>query len=713
MATTILNSPQPPGQQIHTEPTERDALLPRPANSTRTGANSDSRQNTRHPFFKPNPYWVVPFWLLACFSRGMTLAPRVEVYTHLACAAYEHQLHRHPHSELEPSPPPFSLTSASPLSDLATFPSWHAYGVTETFLFVTNNQTTGSVSASRRGHEDKVISRGPSKACLTDPTVQQYAARLQTVVILIMGTLSALTTGWWGGISDRLGRTKVMAIGLLGYLFTDFMFVVVARNARWLVPFGGHHILVLGPIMEGLAGGFTTVTAAVNSYVSDVTAHGSRSNAFSRMQGILFIGVAAGPAFSSILLKWTTPDILVIFTVSLLISLVNAFYAMFLMPESLTDEIKEERERKRKADREDHLATHPSQAAPHQSWWARIKAWLAGFVEPLALFLPQGNDWRLTLVGIAFFTCFLTVGLYPLKLLYAEHRFGWTSVEMGSYLTIIGALRAAHLLVIIPTAIKLFKPVHPATDAADSTTPADISTLASSVPPEIFAAAPGSPASTSFKSTGTPASSRQSTPKPGVPLKVSEATGPSLSKQMLADIRFDLNLARLSLAIDAVGYVLVVFFSKSSSEAFVLVTLLSAFGGGSAPAMQSASLCLLKNPSEDSGKLFGAFSMIQAVAAFIISPLLFGLMYSETVRTFPEAMFLCGGILLAFSCISLLFVRPALPIKKKKRPIRRGRSTRTKALSGSRTRTGFVRHQAGPSGLSQSLPTGYGTEDEV
>lgn len=88
-------------------------------------------------------------------------------------------------------------------------------------------------------------------------------------------------------------------------------------------------------------------------------------------------------------------------------------------------------------------------------------------------------------------------------------------------------------------------------------------------------------------------------------------------------------------------------------------------------------------------------------------------MYSETVRTFPEAMFLCGGILLAVSCTALLLVRPALPIKKRKRPIRRGRSTRTKVLGGSVERVRFVRHQAGPSGLSNSLPTGYGTEDEV
>ncbi|KAG8973857.1 hypothetical protein FRC05_008077 [Tulasnella sp. 425] len=528
-----------------------------------------------------------------------------------------------------------------------------------------------------------------------------------------MGTLSALTTGWWGGISDRFGRTKVMAVGLVGYLFTDFMFIIVARNARWLVPFGGHHILILGPIMEGLAGGFSTVAAAVNAYVSDVTAHGSRSNAFSTFQGILFIGVAAGPAFSSILLKWTTPDILVIFTVSVLISLVNTAYALFLMPESLTGEIREERERKRKAEIEEHLTTHPSHSAPHRSWWARMKARVADFFEPAALFLPQGNDWRLTLVGVSFFVCFLTVGLYPLKLLYAEHRFGWDSVDMGSYLTLVGTLRAVHLLVIIPVAIKLFKPVHAPTDTAESATQNNISSSGPSVSSEVLASAARPPAAASLVSTGSPASSRQSTPKPGMPFRASEPTAARLSKQMLADVRFDLNLARFSLAIDSLGYFLVVFVSKSSSRAFVLATLLSAFGSGSAPAMQSASLCLLKNPSEDSGKLLGAFSMIQATAAFIISPLVFGLMYSETVRTFPEAMFLCGGILLAVSFTALILVRPALPIKKRKRPIRRGRSTRTKALGGSVERVRFVRHQAGPSGLSNSLPTGYGTEDEV
>lgn len=33
---------------------------------------------------------------------------------------------------------------------------------------------------------------------------------------LCMGILSALTTGFWGAVSDRLGRTKVMSVAILG-----------------------------------------------------------------------------------------------------------------------------------------------------------------------------------------------------------------------------------------------------------------------------------------------------------------------------------------------------------------------------------------------------------------------------------------------------------------------------------------------------------------
>ena len=41
---------------------------------------------------------------------------------------------------------------------------------------------------------------GPSKFCLSDPKVQAAAANLQTVMNTTIGVLSALTSGFWGGL---------------------------------------------------------------------------------------------------------------------------------------------------------------------------------------------------------------------------------------------------------------------------------------------------------------------------------------------------------------------------------------------------------------------------------------------------------------------------------------------------------------------------------
>lgn len=76
-------------------------------------------------------------------------------------------------------------------------------------------------------------------------------------------------------------------------------------------------------------------------------------------------------------------------------------------------------------------------------------------------------------------------------------------------------------------------------------------------------------------------------------------------------------------------------------------------------------------------------------------------MYSETVKSFPVAIFVCGAALLFVSCGALLLVRPALKEKPKKKTVRRGRSTRKKALSSSLER--------GPAGRL----SGNVTEEEV
>ena len=55
--------------------------------------------------------------------------------------------------------------------------------------------------------------------CRKSPEVQRAAAQFTTIMTITQGVLAALTTGWWGRLSDRFGRTKVMAVAMGGIIF--------------------------------------------------------------------------------------------------------------------------------------------------------------------------------------------------------------------------------------------------------------------------------------------------------------------------------------------------------------------------------------------------------------------------------------------------------------------------------------------------------------
>ena len=132
----------------------------------------------------------------------MTTAPRVQVYTQLACnSAYGKQPHDHsdyilpPHLSLPPPVPEHATIIPIPVH----FPHF-------------------SHSPEHTNSEDppKVL----SQRCFSDPAVQAAAARLQTIMATTMGVLSVCTTAWWGHYGQKHGRTKVLAASTLGTLFT-------------------------------------------------------------------------------------------------------------------------------------------------------------------------------------------------------------------------------------------------------------------------------------------------------------------------------------------------------------------------------------------------------------------------------------------------------------------------------------------------------------
>lgn len=67
---------------------------------------------------------------------------------------------------------------------------------------------------------------------------------------------------------------------LLTITCSDIILVLTASYPH-RVPFG-YRFILLGPIVDGLLGGFSTIQATNNAYLSDTTPDGSRAKVFSR-----------------------------------------------------------------------------------------------------------------------------------------------------------------------------------------------------------------------------------------------------------------------------------------------------------------------------------------------------------------------------------------------------------------------------------------------
>ena len=84
---------------------------------------------------------------------------------------------------------------------------------------------------------------------------------------------------------------------------SELNFILVA-TFPYRAP-GGYRSLLIGPTIEGLLGGWSTITATIHAYLSDVTLQGSRATVFARLLGVMMAGMACGPVFGSIVIRLT------------------------------------------------------------------------------------------------------------------------------------------------------------------------------------------------------------------------------------------------------------------------------------------------------------------------------------------------------------------------------------------------------------------------
>jgi len=194
-----------------------------------------------------------------------------------------------------------------------------------------------------------------------------------------------------GVLSDRFGRRPVILLSNLG-LGLDYIVMALAPTLGWLF---------LGRVISGItAASITTGTA----YVSDVVAPEKRAKAFGMIGAAFGVGFVLGPALGGLL---GNSDPRLPFWVAGGLSLANALYGYFVLPESLPPE-------KRKA----------------------FTMRRANPIGSLMLLRSHPELFRLATIQ---FIGYVAHEVFNVWALYTIFRYGWKEGTIGLSLALVGA----------------------------------------------------------------------------------------------------------------------------------------------------------------------------------------------------------------------------------------------------------------------------------
>jgi DHA1 family tetracycline resistance protein-like MFS transporter len=194
-----------------------------------------------------------------------------------------------------------------------------------------------------------------------------------------------------GALSDRYGRRRVILLSNFG-LGLDYVLMALAPNLAWLF---------VGRVISGITAASVSTGMA---YIADVTPPERRAASFGRV-GIAFgLGFVLGPALGGLL---GSVDPRLPFWVAAGLSLANAMYGLFILPESLPAE------RRR----------------PFE--WRRA--------NPLgSLKLLRSHPELSGLAVVVFLSNLAHVALPATFVLYAGYRYGWDARDVGFVLAAVG-----------------------------------------------------------------------------------------------------------------------------------------------------------------------------------------------------------------------------------------------------------------------------------
>ena len=423
------------------------------------------------------------------------------------------------------------------------------------------------------------------------PEIQSLVAKFQLYINLVTGIISALVSPRLGHLSDRYGRTTLIAMCAMGAVCNE---AITALVATWPEN-ASVNVLLVGAVMDGLGGSFTTAQALIHSYASDCTPPDRRSVAFGMFHGALFFGIAVGPTGAAYLIS-KTGDSLPVFYIGFVLHTVFCLSVYFIVPESLSKERQLEARERHRAKKADAI----------ESRWYSLKKNLnpLNLITPLKILMPavgrpsvlfpnhrgaspvlRRNIILLAAMDTAVFG--VAMGTVQVIIIYAEYMFNWGNVESSLFVSIVNVVRVVNLFVVLPLVARLFR---------------------------------------------TPC----------------ENDGVIRGSDML-----DIVLIRLSVVFDVLGYI--GYALSKHPTVMILSGAVASLGGMGSPTLQSS---LTKHvPHERVGQMLGAMGLLHALAR-VVAPTIFNLIYSLTVATYPQTVFVSLAAVFGVVFFLSLLIRP-------------------------------------------------------
>jgi len=212
-----------------------------------------------------------------------------------------------------------------------------------------------------------------------------------------------------GALSDRFGRRPVILTSNFG-LGLDYVVMALAPSLNWLF---------LGRVISGITAASISTSYA---YVADVTPPGERAARFGLLGAAFGVGFVLGPALGG-LTGGIDPRLP--FWIAAALSLANALYGFFILPESLPIE----------------------RRAPFA--WRRA--------NPVgALMLLRSKAQLIGLASVNFLGNLAHAALPSVGVLYMMHRYGWDERTVGLTMAGVGIAAIAVQGGVIGPAVKRF-----------------------------------------------------------------------------------------------------------------------------------------------------------------------------------------------------------------------------------------------------------------